>query len=277
MTRSLPLLIIFAILLAGCNLPQGTGPQAWIDAPLDGSRLPLAETEIVFHIFAAGNPKAVELTINGQPVTLAAPALSQPLATVRTAWSPAQPGRYVIVARCQDQKGVWSQPHTHVVVIGEAVITITPTPTLTLTLTPTFTPTITPTFTPTFTPSATPSVTRRPGNVFSNLSLSTDVFYRLDAVPNKVTFTITVNDPAGIKLVEIYFRLRDPNTNETTEWTNEDMHLQGGGVYAYTLTHAHPALQSTAPKAMTLEYQFIVTHPDLSLSRSQIYSDVALK
>jgi len=69
MTRRSILLIVTCIFLAGCNLSQGTRPQAWIDAPLDGSSLLLAPYTIVFHAFAAGNPQAVELTINSQAVT----------------------------------------------------------------------------------------------------------------------------------------------------------------------------------------------------------------
>ena len=93
----------------------------------------------------------------------------------------------------------------------------------------------------------------------------------------KVTFTVKVVDPAGIKIVEIYFRLRDLNTGETTPWANESMTPSGGGLYTYTLRSTHPALTPSSPKTMTLEYQFVVTHPDLSLTRSQVYSDVTLK
>jgi hypothetical protein len=78
-------------------------------------------------------------------------------------------------------------------------------------------------------------------------------------------------------LVEIYFRLRDPGDGATTAWANEAMNPGGGGMYSYTLSHAHPALTPTSPKTMILEYQFIVTHPDLSLTRSQVYSDITLK
>jgi hypothetical protein len=294
MNRRTLLLFVLCLLLAGCNLPQtSSGPQAWIDAPLDGSSLPLAPTEIVFHAYAAGNPKSVELTINGQPLSLAAPDISQPLSTVRIPWNPAQPGRYIIIVRSQDQNGTWSEAHTHTVVVAGLGITISPTvsetPTLPLEVSPT--PTLSPTVSETPTPIATvygpptliptvyqpPSLTPLPGNVFSNLTLSTDTFYRLDATPTEVTFTITVNDPSGIRLVEIYFRLRDPDTRATTEWTNEGMTSLRGGSYSYTLTRQHPALASTAPKTMTVEYQFIVTHPDLSVTRSRVYGDVTLK
>lgn len=265
MTRRFILLIVAFVFLAGCSLPQGTGPQAWIDAPLDGSSLPLAPYTIVFHAFSAGNPKAVELTINDQAVTPDALALDQPLVTVSFLWSPDRPGRYVIVARTQDQKGAWSEPHTHVVIIGEPTIT------------PTFTATPTPTLTLTLTPTDTPTATAPVGPVFSNIRLSANVFYRLDAIPNRVTFTVKVDDPAGIKVVEIYFRLRDPNNGATTAWDNESMSNSGGGMYTYTLMTAHPSLTPTSPKTMILEYQFIVTHPDVSLTRSPVYSDVTLQ
>ncbi len=261
MTRHCMLLLLTFIFLAGCNLQQGAGPQAWIDAPLDGSNLPLAPYKIVFHAYAAGNPKAVGLTINGQAVTPDPLELNQPLVTVSYQWSPEQPGRYVIVARTQDQKGTWSEPHTHVVVIGETTIT------------PTFTATPTPTITPTITPTATLPAS----SVFSNLRLSTTIFYRADQLPRNVSFTVKVNDPAGIQAVEIYFRLRNPNTGDTTSWDNESMVLQGAGIYAYTLDCQHPALTPTSPKTMILEYQFIVTHPDLSMTRSPVYGDVTLQ
>lgn len=265
MTRRLSMLLFVTILLAGCNLPQGVGPQTWIDAPLDGSTLPLAQYEIVFHAYAAGNPAAVELTINGALISLTPPPLDQPLVTVHYAWDPQEPGRYVLAARTQDPTGVWSEPDTHVVTIEGSK------------LTPTFTDTPTPTSTMTLTPTFTPSATIRAVSVFSNLRLSSNTFYRMDAIPTNVTITIHVDDQAGIKLVEIYFRLRDPNTGSTTEWTNEDMVSQGGGDYAYTLNRAHPSFISSAPKTMTVDYQIIVTHPDLSLTRSVVYSDITLK
>jgi hypothetical protein len=130
--------------------------------------------------------------------------LSEELATIHYFWTPAQPGRYVISARTQNEAGDWSEPHTHIVVLGETTVTLTDMPTTT------FTPTITPTGTSTTTPTSTPGI------IFSNLRLSSNIFYRLDQVPMKVTFTVKVVDPAGIKIVGIYFRLRDLNTGETT-------------------------------------------------------------
>ncbi len=273
MTRRISLLVILLLFMAGCSLPQGFGPQAWIDAPLDGSHLPLAKTEIVVHAFAAGTPKAVELTINGQPIAIPFMDLSVELATIKYLWNPAEPGRYVIAARTQNEAGDWSEFHPHLVIVGESTITpsFTPTEISSPTFTPTFTSSPTLTGSPTFTP------TKIPGPVFSNLTLSATVFYHMDAMPRSVKFSIKVTDPAGIKLVEFYFRLRDPNTNETTAWTNEDMTTAGGGIYTYTLDKRHPAILPIYPNTMIVEYQFIVTHPDSSFIRSPVYNDVTLK
>ena len=107
-------------------------PQAWIDAPLDGSTLPLSPYEIIFHASAPGNPAAVELTINGQPAALGSVSLGQSLVTIRYPWNPEQPGVYTITARTRDNMGNWSSPHTHVVSIGGPTITVTPVITVTV-------------------------------------------------------------------------------------------------------------------------------------------------
>ncbi len=76
---------------------------------------------------------------------------------------------------------------------------------------------------------------------------------------------------------EKHSSLRDPKTGETTSWHNESMTSSGGGMYTYTLRNAHPTLTPTSPKTMIMEYQFIITHPDLSLTRSPVYGDVTLQ
>ena len=74
------IIIIFCIFLCtGCNvpkavqyidisLPENTGPQAWVDAPLDNTTLPLAPYEIVFHITDQQEVTQGELSINNQVV-----------------------------------------------------------------------------------------------------------------------------------------------------------------------------------------------------------------
>ncbi len=61
-------------MLSACNYPQArvqpqvdASPHAWIDAPLDGSTLPLAEDyEVVFHIANLGGVVEGEVSINDQ-------------------------------------------------------------------------------------------------------------------------------------------------------------------------------------------------------------------
>jgi len=69
------IILVLTALATGCNLPQarnlvlpgGVGPQAWIDAPLDGMRLQLSVPyDIVFHITADSPVAQGELSINGQ-------------------------------------------------------------------------------------------------------------------------------------------------------------------------------------------------------------------
>jgi hypothetical protein len=263
--KMIPVLLAVSLLLAGCNLPlnfSGT-TQAWIDAPLDGMTLPLAPYTIVFHASGPQGVKLMEVSINSQVLaSLPNPIPSQGLVHLEQVWQPQSPGRYVIRVRAQNTTGVWTDPDEVTVLIEAS--TSTPIPTASQTLSPTPTPTSTPTTTATV-------------SVFGALRVSAKVFYRADQLPRKVSFTIQANDPAGIKIVEIYFRLSDPQTGTTTPWQNETMAPQGGGWYTYTLDSQDPALTPSAPKTMTLEYQFIITHPDLTLYRGPVYSDISLQ
>jgi len=259
--------VLICLLLVGCNLPKDSiplamdlPPQSWIDTPLDGSRLPLAGYAVVFHGSDPGEVTQGEFSVNGQVLANPGnPDAGNHLVVFQVDWIPPTPGEYKLQTRARNSNGDWSDYAVVNVIVGEPTIT----PTITLTSTPTETTTPTPTITPKV--------------IFSNLRLSATVFYRLDAVPTRVTFTLKVDDPAGIKVVEIYFRLRDPITGVTTVWANESMSTTGAGLFTYTLRNIHPALTPTSPKTMILEYQFIVTHPDLSLMRSPVYSDVTLK
>lgn len=276
-------IILCFVFIAGCTLPMqartdqvvasALGPEAWIDAPLDGMHLPKGVPyDVVFHITADTAVSRGELSINGSGVaTLDNPNAGSNLATLHYSFTPLQPGKYKLQVRAQDSSNAWSDYFDVTVFVDEMTPSITPTDI------PSITPTLIPSITPTLIPSITPTVTKPVGPVFSNIRLSANIFYRLDAVPNKVIFTVKVDDPAGIKLVEIYFRLRDLGNGATTDWANEDMEPGGGGMYTYTLSHAHPALTPTSPKTKILEYQFIVTHPDQSLTRSPVYSDVTLQ
>jgi hypothetical protein len=274
--KRIGLFLCLTLALSACHLPKAISgiSHAWIDAPLDGMSLPLAPYTIVFHSSDPQGITQMEVSVNGQVLaTLQNPTPGQLLVHLEQVWEPQKPGRYVIGVRARNINGIWTDQDNVTVTIEES--TITPTPTQTPTITSTQTPTQSPTITPTQT------LTKTPGNVFSRPRLSTNVFYRRDPLtpvqtPQIVTFTVQVNDPVEIKVMEIYFRLRNPISGVTTPWANESMLATGGGTYSYTLSSAHPTLTPSAPNTMTLEYQFIVTHPDLSLTRSPVYDDVTL-
>jgi hypothetical protein len=272
MTYRKVFLLFLSLLLVGCNLPQDlTAPQAWIDAPLDGSTLPLAPYNIVFHAFAQGNPAAVELTINGQQVSLDPVSFDQPLVTIHYQWSPMQPGSYIITAHTQDRKGVWSSAHTHTVMIGSAsptstpALTLTPTPSLTLTPTPTLTSTAT------FTVTATPTAAEL---VFINTTQPNRV-YRGSCLPNQLTFEVTTNPTNEINGMVVFTRLQDTNSSKNSGWdTGTVLNPQGNGVFRRSINTS--LLNGVGQfKSAQLSYQFVATTVDNTiLGRSQVYSDV---
>ena len=118
--------LVVVSFLSGCNPTpppasiQG-GPRAWIDAPLDGSRLPLAPVEIVSHTNDPQSIVQVELNVNGDVVRSDPnPDTSRALVAMRQIWSPTAPGNYTILVRAQSTGGVWGEYARAVVTIGEA-------------------------------------------------------------------------------------------------------------------------------------------------------------
>ena len=263
------LLLVACLLLAACNMPQNpaSGARAWIDAPLDGSTLPLAPYEIIFHAYAPANPAAVQLSINGQNVEVGPADLSQPLATVHYLWSPDRPGRYVIMASSQDAKGNWSSPYIHTVMIEAA--THTPTLTVTATSTPTLTPTLTPTRT------LTPTVALG----ISLLSKSTDEFFFRGTTcgPTELTLKVQVSDPLKMKGVTLFFHLQDVASGNVTDWNSGvEMQAEGNGRFSITIPAQSIPSYDSYRQARFL-YQFVGTDSKHGvIFRSPVYSDVIL-
>lgn len=177
--------------------PEDTGPKAWIDAPLDGSSLPLGTpVAVVSHAFARKGVAEVLLLVDGAAYRRGPPQQTDDsFSKANYEWRPAQPGDYVLEVRAYDSAGQASSPASaRVRILGEVaqVVTVTVTATIpqarlrdatftatatatatgtrratdtpTLTATGTRRPTDTPTATrqATFTPTPTPSVTRKP-------------------------------------------------------------------------------------------------------------------
>lgn len=121
------------LILSGCN-PSGqedpdqayivgnSHPQAWIDAPLNESYLPLDPYEIVYHISGQESIAKGELSINDQVVeTLSNPDSSKKLATLKYLWTPTEPGTYLLSVRAQSADGTWGPEAQSVVYIDGEV------------------------------------------------------------------------------------------------------------------------------------------------------------
>jgi len=142
-------IIIGLILLTGCTLPQETAdlfysdaPLAWIDAPLDGTRLPLGSIEIVTHASAPGGVALIQLQINQQVMTEKKPdEISNGLALANFVWTPTEPGEYLLTVSAREADGAWGPYASAVIQVGEVPQTqLDITPSAIVTETPTVTP-----------------------------------------------------------------------------------------------------------------------------------------
>ncbi len=269
-------IMIFCFLLfSGCNVPkaaqfielslaENNSPQAWVDAPLNNSTLPLAPYEIVFHITDQQEVTQGELSINNQVVaSLPNPQAGKKLATLKYAWNPSAPGEYLLGVRAQGSSGNWGPLTTSKVFIGE------PTTTVTMTITPTGseTPTVTPT--PTLTPTATPTLLAG----FNSVSASPNAVYSGNCTPNQVTISAQTTQTTGITAVILFYRLRD--SGSTSEWLNSSMNLQAPGQYIKSINVASAASDlGRSNQSGTLDYQLVIQQQNGDLIRSQVYSNV---
>lgn len=175
------ILLLGLMVLSACGPRQSLravyagGSQTWIDAPLPGSSLPLAEVEIVAHASSPDGIASFEINLNGQPLTSVDPdpgSLDPNFKTMRYSWQPAAAGKYLIEVRAFDSKHQNIPPAQALVQVEGQVATSTPTLVATETLTPTFTLTLVPTDTRgplTFTPGINPYCREGPGEIFAPL------------------------------------------------------------------------------------------------------------
>jgi hypothetical protein len=85
------------VILCSCA-PTGAGPQAWIDAPLDNTTVPLAPLIITAHASAAGGVARIEFTIDDQSIQSVLTDGNR-LEWRAVQWTPPGPGTYVVGAR----------------------------------------------------------------------------------------------------------------------------------------------------------------------------------
>lgn len=278
-----------ALILAGCDPPQpgslqegyqakSDKPQAWIDSPLNESRLPLADVEIVFHITDAEEVVMGELSINDQVMAaLPNPDPADKLVTFKYLWKPAASGWYVLGARAQNGDGTWGPMAESEVFINQPTPTtfVEITPTLPLAITKSPTETTTPTLTPTET--QTPTPTTAPG--FSDVSITPDLVYYGFCSPDEVLVSVKAVDPAGITAVVLFYRLGDENGNKTA-WLSSAMDPQSGGQYTKAVDMNTLTEQTGVDETFetfTLELQMVIQNTLGGMTSSPVYSDVTVQ
>ncbi len=260
--KKLTICLLVSAFLVGCNLPLGNPgkvafnhpPQAWFDAPLDYSRIPLASYPVVFHGSDVDGVTQGELSVNGQ-VTASLPPEAEAgdhLVIFRVDWTPPEPGEYTLQARALNGSGAWSEYAVAHVVVGET----TPTPTST--------------------PTVTPTPVKGQGLTFSNSTSPNQVYYG-SCTPNQVNFQVKVNSPTAVYSVVVFVHLQDTSSSAHTAWdAGTAMNGQGSGSFSRTV-NTSAINGANQYSSATLLYQFVATAKDGTiLGRSPAYNDVVL-
>jgi hypothetical protein len=250
----------------GSRLPvvSPADPYAWFDKPLDGFTLTQDKYEVTFHGSAFKGIAQVTLSINGeQVVNLNDPASGQTLVTIKYAWTPPQPGRYVLQARTMDSDNQFSEPAQVIVQVQGPTTTTSPTPTRV----PTFTPT------PTATPSPAAAV-----QAFTPTK-SADHFYYggTSCAPTSITMDVVVSGVGNVQGVTLFFHLQDKSSGKKTAWNNGvAMQPEGNGKFSASVASNTIPGYSTFAENYFL-YQFAATDSGNNvLMRSQVFSDITL-
>ncbi|HET8786791.1 MAG TPA: hypothetical protein VFM38_14215, partial [Candidatus Limnocylindrales bacterium] len=94
---------------------------SWIDAPLDGSHLPLAPYEVVAHSADQAGIAEVLFAVNGADVDAAMQPGEEPsrLVTSRFRWVPPDFGTYVLTVQARNTAGELGAPASATVVIAD--------------------------------------------------------------------------------------------------------------------------------------------------------------
>jgi hypothetical protein len=116
--------VLLALLLASCgsggitidlggdsssDKPEVAPVEVGVDAPANGTTLPMAPVNIAYHASCTDGISAVELSINGEVVnSFATPGSDQQVVALQYNWQPAVSGSHTIRVRAQSTSGAWS-------------------------------------------------------------------------------------------------------------------------------------------------------------------------
>jgi hypothetical protein len=246
---------------------------AWVDAPLDGARLPAGVSyPVVCHGADPGGVSAVELRVNGSaegeyPASDGTPLLL----TANFDWLPVAPGRAVLECRARNGSGIWSEPAEAVVIIDDGTPTLTPSPVLTLTAT--LTPTVT------LTPTPIPQTGFAGPPVFSPMRLNLPY----DCPSSELTAEIKVAPGQRPRALVLFYRITDKDFAEHSDWASLVMNPVGADTYRVSLNPVRDGgfmtwLSSHWSSTWEgwLSTQFVIQGADGSYTRSEVYSPVKI-
>lgn len=111
------------------NVPSG--PGAWIDAPLDGSTIPLAPYDVVAHASDASGISSFELKVNGQVLgttPVEGDQAGETIAHISHNWLPPAPGTYLLEVRAVSGNGEFGPAAFAQVHVGDITETETAIP-----------------------------------------------------------------------------------------------------------------------------------------------------
>ncbi len=283
--------LFWLVWIASCSPATQGSPFVWIDAPLDGSILPLAPYPVVAHANSSDGVARFAMSVNANPAvecTGDAPSESadrfitaclmahvnsfgaQVPISLRATWSPPAAGRYVIRVRAQNLQGVWGAYAEAAVSVGGE--TPTPSATHAVTETPAATAGPTATSTPTATPEA---LIFFPG-------ISTNEFHYVaqnvpECSPLQLILTVKISDPARVKGMLLFFHLQDKAGGGTTAW-NSGVPMGALADGGYSKVVASEDIDGhTDYLSAWFVYQFVATDGIGGVvARSDVYRDVTL-
>jgi hypothetical protein len=285
-------LALLAALLASCDGATPMPPTAppiftWIDAPSPNASLPLAPTTISFHGATPNGVELFQIRINGQLTDTVNPMSTGSggsqygtLFFAETEWSPQNAGTYLISVQAKANGGPFGEPTEVEVTVGSVEQAQIATPAALSTAPPlNITPmaavasaTWTPTSAPTEPPA--PSDQGLPAPDFS----SDGLYYRgTSCGPNELTVRI---DPANTQVysVVLFYRLKQTEGGDTTEWSSVAMNPVGGGAFTRTLRPEADIPGFSRFLQAALQVQLVATKQNgEEVARTSVLSEVTLK
>jgi len=253
---------VICILGTACNnQPTATPPlsnQTWIDKPLDGSTIPLAPYQLLFH---AASPKGVsdfEVSVNGAVVDTVPPVQSGSggpdygtLFLGDHTWTPLAPGTYLITVRARPEGGEYGSPAFVQVsvfdeeVVEEGVTLATATPT--------------------------EEIAQLSPPEYSEENL----YYGRNGCGSKeLSIRILASHPE-IQNVLLFYRLSDTESEAQGEWTSRAMNPASGDSFIITL-HAETDFPDYRDyKEANLQVQFVALDSEgEEITRTDVLADV---